>query len=226
MLSACSSGHLTLTPALPLFGLVIRSPKPLDRAYPTELRSIGDHVRKRRLDLGLLQRDVALRIGVDKTTVFNWEAGSGTGQRDDRNWLVIRGVGETREMPLDGFGTERTSRGPMGCVPADLEDQRIRESTAEAGLDPAEGYSDFAADSLANPVDSSAGVESSDGQAGGRPVRLRWWRDSHRLVVTGWYPPDLAKQTPEAADGLVSSFLAGPAAPELAHHLRRCRRRG
>jgi len=54
---------------------VLRGPKPLDRAYPTELRSIGDHVRKRRLDLGLLQREVALRIGVDKTTVFNWETG-------------------------------------------------------------------------------------------------------------------------------------------------------
>ena len=45
-------------------------------AYPTGLRSIGDHVRKRRLDLGLLQRDVALQIGVDEATVFNWEAGT------------------------------------------------------------------------------------------------------------------------------------------------------
>jgi transcriptional regulator with XRE-family HTH domain len=54
----------------------MRSPKPLDRAYPTELRTIGDHIRKRRLNLGLTQREVALRIGIDKTTVFNWEAGS------------------------------------------------------------------------------------------------------------------------------------------------------
>jgi transcriptional regulator with XRE-family HTH domain len=28
------------------------------------------------LDLGLLQREVALRIGVDEATVFNWEAGT------------------------------------------------------------------------------------------------------------------------------------------------------
>ncbi len=76
MLSACSSGHLPLTPALPFCDLRLKSPKPLDRAYPTEFRSIGDHVRKRRLDLGLLQREVALQIGVDKTTVFNWEAGT------------------------------------------------------------------------------------------------------------------------------------------------------
>ena len=76
MLSACSSGHLTVTPALPFCDLVLRTPKPIDRAYPTKLRSIGDHLRKRRLDLGLLQREVALRIGVDKTTVFNWESGA------------------------------------------------------------------------------------------------------------------------------------------------------
>jgi transcriptional regulator with XRE-family HTH domain len=55
---------------------VLRSPKPIDRAYPTELRTIGDHIRKRRLDLKLRQQDVAARIGVDKTSVFNWEAGT------------------------------------------------------------------------------------------------------------------------------------------------------
>ncbi len=67
-------GSRTGTPALPFCDLKLRSPRPLDRAYPTELRAIGDHVRKCRLDLGLLQREVALRIGVDETTVFNWEA--------------------------------------------------------------------------------------------------------------------------------------------------------
>ena len=76
MLASCSRAHLTLTPALPFCDLVLRTPKPLGREYPTKLRSIGDHLRKRRLDLGLLQREAALRIGVDKTTVFNWEAGT------------------------------------------------------------------------------------------------------------------------------------------------------
>ena len=71
-------GYRNHIPALPFCDLAFRSPKPLDRAYPTELRTIGDHVRKRRLDLGLLQREAALRIGVDKTTVFNWEAGRTT----------------------------------------------------------------------------------------------------------------------------------------------------
>jgi transcriptional regulator with XRE-family HTH domain len=43
-------------------------------AYPKELRTLGDHLRKRRLDLGLLQRQVAEQLGVDKTTVYNWES--------------------------------------------------------------------------------------------------------------------------------------------------------
>ncbi|MEE9591656.1 MAG: helix-turn-helix transcriptional regulator [Thermodesulfobacteriota bacterium] len=30
-------------------------------------------MRKKRLDLKLLQRDVAERLGVDETTVYNWE---------------------------------------------------------------------------------------------------------------------------------------------------------
>jgi DNA-binding XRE family transcriptional regulator len=61
---------------LPYCNLKLRSPKPFDKAYPMELRSIGDHLRKRRLDLGLHQREVAVRIGVDKTTVYKWEAGA------------------------------------------------------------------------------------------------------------------------------------------------------
>jgi transcriptional regulator with XRE-family HTH domain len=34
---------------------------------------MGDHLRKARLDRGLLQKDVARQIGVAETTVHNWE---------------------------------------------------------------------------------------------------------------------------------------------------------
>ena len=34
---------------------------------------LGDHIRKRRLDLGLFQKQVAEQIGVDETTVNHWE---------------------------------------------------------------------------------------------------------------------------------------------------------
>jgi DNA-binding XRE family transcriptional regulator len=49
--------------------------KPRDKAYPKELTTIGDAIRKRRLDLGLLQKDVAKIVGCDKTTILNWERG-------------------------------------------------------------------------------------------------------------------------------------------------------
>lgn len=34
---------------------------------------MGDHIRKRRLDLGLLQQAVAAKIGVVEASVWNWE---------------------------------------------------------------------------------------------------------------------------------------------------------
>lgn len=65
----------TPTPALPFCGLTLTAPLPPDPAYPTEFVTVGNHVRKRRLDLGLLQKEVAAEIGVDTSSVYNWENG-------------------------------------------------------------------------------------------------------------------------------------------------------
>ena len=43
--------------------------------YPNEINNLGDHLRKRRLDLGLRQRAVAKALGADATSVANWELG-------------------------------------------------------------------------------------------------------------------------------------------------------
>jgi len=40
-----------------------------------ELKTLGDHVRRWRLDLCLLQKDAANRIGADVCSVYNWENG-------------------------------------------------------------------------------------------------------------------------------------------------------
>jgi transcriptional regulator with XRE-family HTH domain len=40
---------------------------------PEHLNTLGDHLLRRRLTLKLLQRDVAEQIGVDKTSIYNWE---------------------------------------------------------------------------------------------------------------------------------------------------------
>jgi len=59
-------------PALPFCHLKFKTSY-LAPGYPKEIRTIGVHIRKKRLDLGLLQKDVSKIIGVSKTTIYNWE---------------------------------------------------------------------------------------------------------------------------------------------------------
>jgi len=58
---------------LPFCYLTLTCKKPKDSAYPTELRTLGDHLRVRRLDLRLRQREVAERLGVSVENLRNWE---------------------------------------------------------------------------------------------------------------------------------------------------------
>jgi DNA-binding XRE family transcriptional regulator len=53
--------------------LALRARKPLRAAYPKTLDTLGNHLRKKRLDLGLRQKDVAKLLGADETSVYNWE---------------------------------------------------------------------------------------------------------------------------------------------------------
>lgn len=55
--------------------LRLTAPTPKPR-YPKQFKHLGDHLRARRIDLGLLQRDVADQIGADTATVTNWELGN------------------------------------------------------------------------------------------------------------------------------------------------------
>src|SRR5262245_42543626 len=41
--------------------------------YPKTLETLGDHIKSRRLALGLFQRQVADELGTDETTLFRWE---------------------------------------------------------------------------------------------------------------------------------------------------------
>ncbi len=47
------------------------NPKP----YPTDPKTVGGHLKKRRYELGLRQKDVACRLGVNEDTILNWERG-------------------------------------------------------------------------------------------------------------------------------------------------------
>ena|SRR5947209_16872491 len=46
---------------------------PPPRGYPQALATLGDHLRKARLDRGLLQEEVARELEVSLGTVVNWE---------------------------------------------------------------------------------------------------------------------------------------------------------
>lgn len=65
------------TVALPFTSLRLMGAKPhaFPRRYPLELKTLGDHIRRRRLDLRLLQRTVAEQLGVREETVGLWENG-------------------------------------------------------------------------------------------------------------------------------------------------------
>jgi transcriptional regulator with XRE-family HTH domain len=52
-------------------------PRPIipPKGYIREPVTIGEHIRKRRLDLGMTQADASRHIGVTESTVWNWEHG-------------------------------------------------------------------------------------------------------------------------------------------------------
>lgn len=100
--------------------------KPLDPAYPVELETVGDHLRKRRLDLGLWQKQVAKRIGVTTCTITNWEL-SRTGPEIQYYPAIIDflgylpyGVGKTLPEKLKAYrmmhGLSQTQMAKKICV--------------------------------------------------------------------------------------------------------------
>ena len=62
-----------LIPALPFCHAELRASKPNPAHYPKQINTLGDHIRARRLDLKLLQKQVAAQIGVHEITISNWE---------------------------------------------------------------------------------------------------------------------------------------------------------
>jgi len=54
-----------LIPALPFCRVALKAERPVLPFYPKSLKTLGDHFKKKRLDLKLLQKDVAKKIGVD-----------------------------------------------------------------------------------------------------------------------------------------------------------------
>jgi DNA-binding XRE family transcriptional regulator len=68
LISALSQGFVAY-----LHFVVLRCKRPRNPAYPVETITLGDHIRKTRLDRELTQNQVATMIGVATDTITNWE---------------------------------------------------------------------------------------------------------------------------------------------------------
>jgi transcriptional regulator with XRE-family HTH domain len=58
---------------LPICHLTLGALKPKQLGYPTAPKTLGEHLRKRRIDLGLIQRELSAKIGADEASVWLWE---------------------------------------------------------------------------------------------------------------------------------------------------------
>ena len=74
MATRAAKGQRNVIPALPFCHVRLSGPKPQQKAYPKHLKTLGDHLRKKRLDSGLLQKEVAAQMGVDTASIVNWES--------------------------------------------------------------------------------------------------------------------------------------------------------
>ena len=64
--------------SLPICNIVLNALKPERKPYPKELKTYGDHLRKKRLDLNLSQPQVAKIFNVTTDSITNWELNRGT----------------------------------------------------------------------------------------------------------------------------------------------------
>lgn len=90
----------------------LKGPRPhaLPSGYPGELRTLGDHIRKRRRDLGLRQRTLAEQLGVREETLATWERGEAK-QLPRHYGAVVRFLGFD---PVSDSGSSDASE-PSAC---------------------------------------------------------------------------------------------------------------
>ena len=62
---------------MPICNIILKTIKPERKPYPRELKTYGDHLRKKRLDLNLSQPQVAKIIKVSTGSITNWELNRG-----------------------------------------------------------------------------------------------------------------------------------------------------
>ena len=91
MLSSGDRGTSTDRVSLPFYRWSLAAQTPIP-GYPATLEHVGHHILKRRLDLGLREKEAARRLGVHPGGLENWEHGR-TKPADRLMPAVIRFLG-------------------------------------------------------------------------------------------------------------------------------------
>ena len=95
---------------------------------PDQLNTIGDHLLRRRLMLKLLQKDVAEQIGVDKSSIGNWELNRTTPAFEYMP-VIIRFLGYNPIPPSDKWSERLVQCRTVLGIPQ-------KESAKRIGVDP------------------------------------------------------------------------------------------
>jgi transcriptional regulator with XRE-family HTH domain len=70
-----ADGQRTGKGVLPICQVAFTALRPKPAGYPSAPKTLGEHLKRRRMDLGLIQREVSARVGVTEASVWNWENG-------------------------------------------------------------------------------------------------------------------------------------------------------
>ncbi len=101
----------------------------IPKAWDFPPTTIGEHIKRRRLELGLYQKDVATQIGVDPITVLNWEKST--------TRPTIRHI--LKAIQFLGYDPEPQSKGTIAeMLKAKRRDRGISQKDAaqSIGVDP------------------------------------------------------------------------------------------
>jgi transcriptional regulator with XRE-family HTH domain len=102
------------------FVIRLRGPIPRPAAYPETPKTLGEHLKKARLDRGIPQREAAWAIGCGPLTFFHWEKGRVA--PDVRFWpAILRYLGhDPRPEPAAFGGRIRAAREAEGLSEREL----------------------------------------------------------------------------------------------------------
>lgn len=81
-----ATGQHTPILSLPCCRITIKCPKPPGTYYPKIINTLGDHLRQKRLDTGLTQKELAEKLGVFSNSLLYWE----TNRKDPDAYLKPR----------------------------------------------------------------------------------------------------------------------------------------